>query len=146
MPIDKLWANTLGREVFYTFEEVLCCVSLQGLWDDLASKILLTDQIRSKIVEYGIGCLDTLRRWRRSEGRIDAGIVWNVYGRIWPTFCEVIELPKDLEILRSTNVAVLQSCTNKTLVQGFVDFLRSDDSRRVYEKWGWITNRSLRPS
>jgi accessory colonization factor AcfC len=113
----------------------------KGLWDDVASKILLTDQIRKKIVEYGIGCLDTLRRWRRSEKRIDAGIAWNVYGRIWPLHCEMIELPRDLEVLRSTNVAILRSCTNHKLLQNLIDFLRSYESRRVYEKWGWVTNR-----
>jgi len=118
----------------------------KGLWDDISSKAMVTDQIRSKIVEYGVGCLDTLRRWRRSEGRIDAGITWNVYGRIWPIYCEMVELPRDLEVLRSTNVAILRSCTNNKLLQSFIDFLRSDESRQVYDKWGWITNRSFRPS
>ncbi|MGQ9514500.1 MAG: substrate-binding domain-containing protein [Thermoproteota archaeon] len=116
----------------------------KGLWDDVASKAMLTDQIRSKIVEYGVGCLDTLRRWRRSEGRIDAAIVWNVYGRVWPKFCEMIELPKDLEVFRSTNVAILKSCTNYKLLQSFISFLKSDDSRKIYERWGWITDRSAR--
>jgi len=117
----------------------------RGLWDDVSSKAMLTDQIRGKIVEYGIGCLDTLRRWRRSEGRIDAGIVWNVYGRVWPIHCEMIELPKDLEVLRSTNVAILKSCINEKLVKGFIDFLRSDESRQVYERWGWVTDKSVKP-
>ncbi|MBO3802678.1 MAG: substrate-binding domain-containing protein [Candidatus Brockarchaeota archaeon] len=113
----------------------------KGLWDDVASKAMVTDKIRSKIAEYGAGCLDTLRRWRRSEGRIDAGIVWNVYGRVWPAYCEMIELPRDIEVFRSTNVAILKSCSNRESLQDFVGFLRSDESRRVYEKWGWITKK-----
>ncbi len=46
------------------------------LWDDVASKAMLTDRIRKKIVEYGTGCLDTYQRWRRSVGRIDATIMF----------------------------------------------------------------------
>jgi accessory colonization factor AcfC len=118
----------------------------RGLWDDVSSKAMITDQIRSKIAEYGVGCLDTLRRWRRSEGRIDAGIVWNVYGSVWPTYCEMIELPKDLEVFRSTNVAILKSCKDVKLLVDFIDFLRSDESKQVYEKWGWTANGSVRPS
>jgi accessory colonization factor AcfC len=114
----------------------------RGLWDDVSSKAMLTDKIRSKIVEYGVGCLDTLRRWRRSEGRIDAGIVWNVYGIVWPAYCEMIELPKDLEVFRSTNVAITKSCPDIKSMQSFIAFLRSDESKKVYERWGWIVNRS----
>lgn len=110
----------------------------RGLWDDVASKAMLTDEIRRKIVEYGTGCLDTYQRWRRSEGRIDAAIVWNVYGVVWPNDCDVIELPRELQVYRSTNVAVLKSTKNEKLARMFVDFLKTEESKNIYERWGWI--------
>lgn len=110
----------------------------RGLWDDVASKAMLADKIRKKIVEYGTGCLDTYQRWRRSEGRIDAAIVWNVYGNVWPNDCDVVELPRDLQVYRSTNVAILKSTKDEKLARMFIDFLRTKDARSTYEKWGWI--------
>ncbi|MBS7612983.1 substrate-binding domain-containing protein [Candidatus Bathyarchaeota archaeon] len=110
----------------------------RGLWDDVASKAMLTDRIRKKIVEYGTGCLDTYQRWRRSVGRIDAAIAWNVYGNVWPNDCDVVELPKDLQVYRSTNVAVLKSTRDEKLTRAFIDFLKTEESKNIYEKFGWI--------
>lgn len=110
----------------------------RGIWDDVASKIMATDRIRGKIVEYGSGCLDTYRRWLKSEGLIDAAIVWNVYGVVWPSDCDVIELPRDLQVYRSTNVAVLKATKNEQLARKFIEFLKTDAGKEAYRKWGWI--------
>ncbi|MEM2849014.1 MAG: substrate-binding domain-containing protein [Candidatus Bathyarchaeia archaeon] len=113
----------------------------RGLWDDVSSKAMLTDEIRRKIVEYGTGCLDTYQRWRRSEGRIDAAIVWNVYGVAWPNDCDVIELPRELQVYRSTNVAVLKSTKNERLARMFIEFLKTEEAKDVYKRWGWIISK-----
>jgi len=118
---------------------LLVCIGgcQKGLWDDVASRVMLTDQIRRNIVQCGSGCADTLRRWRATEG-IDAGIVWNVYKNIAPKDCDSIELPEDVRVMRSTNVAITTSSRNRVLAQSFIDFLRSDEGKRFYLKWGWM--------
>jgi len=110
----------------------------RGLWDDVASKAMVTDKIRSKIVMYGVGCLDTYQKWLKSKEYVDAAVVWNVYGVIWPKDLDVIELPRELQVYRSTNVAVLKSTKDESIARKFVEFLRTDDSKDVYRRFGWI--------
>lgn len=119
---------------------LLVCIGgcQKGLWDDVASKAILTDRIRGNIVQCGSGCADTLRRWRATEGTIDAGIVWNVYKNIAPKDCESIELPESIMVMRSTNVAITKSSRNRGLAQSFIDFLRSEEGKGFYLKWGWM--------
>jgi len=119
---------------------LLVCIGgcQKGLWDDVASKAMLTDKIRGNIVQCGTGCADTLRRWRATKDTIDAGIVWNVYKDIAPEDCDVIELPENIRVMRSTNVAITSSSRNRDLARSFIDFLRSGEGRKFYQKWGWM--------
>jgi len=119
---------------------LLVCIGgcQKGLWDDVASKVMLTDKIRRNIVQCGVGCADTLRRWRATKDTIDAGIVWNVYKNIAPDDCDMIELPENIRVMRSTNAAITSSSKNRELAQSFINFLRSDEGKRYYIKWGWM--------
>jgi accessory colonization factor AcfC len=119
---------------------LLVCIGgcQKGLWDDVASKAMLTDKVRKNIVQCGMGCADTLRRWRATKDTIDAGIVWNVYKDIAPEDCDAIELPESIRVMRSTNVAITSSSRNRELAQSFIDFLRGDEGRQFFVKWGWM--------
>ncbi|TLM97448.1 hypothetical protein FDZ71_18525, partial [bacterium] len=64
--------------------------------------------------------------------------VWNVYKNIAPKDCESIELPEGIKVMRSTNVAITKSSRNRELAQSFIDFLRSEEGKRFYLKWGWM--------
>ena len=126
---------------------LLVCIGgcQKGLWDDVSSKAMLTDEIRRNIVQCGTGCADTLRRWRATKDTIDAGIVWNVYKNIAPGDCDMIELPERIQVMRSTNVAVTSSSEKRDLAQSFIDFLRSEEGKRFYVKWGWMVGKIQSP-
>ncbi len=124
-----------GEEV-----KILVCgkVCQKGLWDDIASKAGLTDKIRRNIVEYARGCVQMLHRWLQSEGEIDAAIGWNTYKNMAPESFDVIELPKDLQILRSANIAVTRYSKKKELAKRFIELATSERIREIYRKHGWI--------
>jgi accessory colonization factor AcfC len=67
--------------------------------------------------------------------KVDAIFGWNAFQNVWPDTCEVIELPPELQIFRSTVVAMISYIKNAELSQKFIDFLTSKTSkegRKIY--------------
>ena len=109
---------------------------LKGVWDDIASKGGLTDQIRRNITRHADAC-GSLMGLIHSD-KVDAIFGWNAFQKIWPETCEVIELPKALQVFRSTAAAVISYSKQPELSKKFVDFLTSEEIRKVYASFGWI--------
>lgn len=112
---------------------------LKGVWDDIASKAGLTDQIRQNITHHADAC-GSLMGLIHSD-KVDAIFGWNAFQGVWPDTCEVIELPPDLQVFRSTVVAMVSHTKNAELSQRFIDFLTSDDVRKIYSSYGWVHKR-----
>jgi len=112
---------------------------LKGVWDDITSKAGLTDQIRQNITHHADAC-GSLMGLIHSD-KVDAIFGWNTFQGVWPDTCEVIELPPELQVFRSTPVAMVFYTKNAELSQKFIDFLTSDDVRKIYSDYGWINKR-----
>lgn len=112
---------------------------LKGVWDDVASKAGLADQIRKNITQYADAC-GALMGLIHQE-KVDAIFGWNAFQNIWPNTCEVIELPRDLQVFRSTVIGIIRYTKNRALAQRFVDFLISDEGRKIYSDYSWATDR-----
>lgn len=54
---------------------------------------------------------------------------------------DVVELPKDLEVYRSTGVSVITFSNKKELAKKFVEFLVSDEGIRIYKEFGWSSTK-----
>jgi molybdate transport system substrate-binding protein len=50
---------------------------------------------------------------------------------------DIIELPKDLQVHRSTVIGVITFSKNSELAKKFIDFLVSDKGKKIYEEYGW---------
>jgi len=109
---------------------------LKGVWDDVASKAGLTDQIRRNIIHHADGCGSVMSLVHQKK--VDAIFGWNVFKFIWPNTCEVIELPPALQVFRSTPVAVISFTKDVQLSQKFIDFLAHDEVKRIYSDYGWV--------
>lgn len=109
---------------------------LKGVWDDTATKAGLTDRIRQNITHYADACGSVMSLIH--ERKVDAIFGWNAFQHIWPDTCEVIELPPDLQVFRSTPVAMVSYTRDMELSQRFIGFLTSNESRRIYSDYGWI--------
>ena len=109
---------------------------LKGVWDDIVSKAGLTDQIRKNITDHADGCGTVMTLIHQKK--VDAIFGWNVFQFIWPQTCETIELPYDLQVFRSTSVGTISYTKNKQLSREFIDFLTSNEVRKIYCDYGWV--------
>jgi len=112
---------------------------LKGVWDDVASKAGLTDQIRRNITHHADACGSLMGLIH--QGKVDAIFGWNAFQSVWPRTCEVIELPSDLQVFRSTVVAMVPYTKDADLSQKIIDFLATNEVRKIYSDYGWIHER-----
>lgn len=109
---------------------------LKGVWDDIASKAGLTDQIRQNIMHHADACGSLMGLIH--SGKVDAIIGWNAFQGVWPNTCEVIELPENLQVFRSTVAGIVSYTKDKELSRKFIEYLTSAPIRKIYEGYGWI--------
>jgi len=110
---------------------------LKGIWDDIASKAGLTDRIRKNITNHADSCggvmaLVNLRK-------VDAIFGWNAFKNLWPETSDIVELPRDLQVMRSTVAAAISYTKDAHLTDEYLSFLGSEKVRRIYSDLGWIT-------
>jgi accessory colonization factor AcfC len=108
---------------------------LLGVWDDITSKAGLTDQIRRNITDFADGCGAVMALI--NQKKVDAVFGWDAFKRLWMRTMEVVELPEELQVFRSTGVAVVKFSKNKEIAKKFVDFLVSESGKRIYREYGW---------
>jgi len=109
---------------------------LKGVWDDVCSKAGLIERIRGNIVEHADAC-GTLMGLIHS-GRVDAVFGWNAFKNVWPDTCDAVELPRDLQVYRSTAAQVITYTQDQKLSGKLIDFLVSPEGRAIYNKHGWL--------
>ena len=109
---------------------------LKGVWDDISSKAGLTDLIRGNITEHADACGSLMSLIH--GGKVDAVFGWNAFHNIWPDTCEVVELPRDLQVFRSTAIQTVSYAKDVELCGKFIDFATSGVGRKIYSGFGWI--------
>ncbi len=108
---------------------------LLGVWDDVSSKAGLTDQIRRNITDFADGCGAVMALI--NQKKVDAVFGWDAFKKLWMKTMEVVELPKELQVYRSTGVAVVKFSKNKELAKKFIDFVVSESGKKIYREYGW---------
>ena len=109
---------------------------LKGVWDDIASKAGLTDQIRRNITHHADAC-GSLMSLIHSD-KVDAIFGWNAFQGVWPDTCEIVELAQSVQVFRSTVAGIISYSKNVKLSEEFIDFLTSPAIRKIYANYGWI--------
>lgn len=109
---------------------------LVGVWDEIASKAGLTDQIRNNITEFADGCGDIMALV--NQKKVDAVFGWDAFQKLWTKTIEVVELPRELQVYRSTGIAVIEFSKNKETANAFIDYAVSENGKKIYRKYGWI--------
>ena len=108
---------------------------LKGVWDDIASKAKITDKIRANITHHADSCGSLMGLIHTNK--VHAIFGWNAFQNVWPNSCQAIELPPELQVNRSTVVAIVSYTKNAKLAQKFIDFLVSSEIRKIYFNYGW---------
>lgn len=108
---------------------------LTGVWDDLATKAGYVEQIRNNTVAYADGCGELMSFINKKE--VDAILGWDAFKNLNKETMDIIELPEDLRVHRSTAIGVITFSKNKESAKKFIDFLVSEEGKRTYEEYGW---------
>jgi molybdate transport system substrate-binding protein len=108
---------------------------LTGVWDDLATKARLAEQIRRNTVAYADGCGELMSLINKKK--VDAILGWDAFKNLNVQTMDIIELPKALQVRRSTAIGVITFSKNRELAEKFIDFLVSGKGKRIYENYGW---------
>jgi molybdate transport system substrate-binding protein len=108
---------------------------LTGVWDDLATKSGFTEQIRNNTIAYADGCGELMSFINKKK--VDAILGWDAFKNLNMQTMDMIELPKDLQVHRTTAIGVITFSKNKELAKKFIDFLVSEKGKRIYEEYGW---------
>ncbi len=110
---------------------------LKGLWEDISGRLGLLDEIRQNICYYANGCIAIVEAVATNE--IDAAFGWTAFQHLEPERIEVIEMPKEQQVLRGTGVGLLSFSKEPEAAKQFMDFLASSESRKFYTQYGWVT-------
>jgi len=108
---------------------------LTGVWDDLATKAGYAEQIRNNTVAYADGCGELMSFINKRK--VDAILGWDAFKNLNKETMDIIGLPKDLQVHRSTAIGVITFSKNKELAKKFIDFLISEEGKGIYEEYGW---------
>jgi molybdate transport system substrate-binding protein len=109
---------------------------LLGVWDEVASKAGLTDKIRRNITEFADGCGAVVALLNTKKA--DAIFGWDAFQKLWPATIEVVDLPRELQVFRSTGIAVIQFSKQKETAKQFIDYATSEKGKKIYRSYGWI--------
>ena len=109
---------------------------LKGLWEDISGRLDLLDKIRKNICYYANGCVAIVEAV--ATGQVNAAFGWTAFKHLAPERIEIIEMPKEQQVLRGTCVGLLSWSDEPEAAKQFMDFLASSVSRKFYEEYGWV--------
>lgn len=110
-----------------------------GMWEDVAGRtgsIKLVDGIRRNIGTVAPNSGEAKKIWN-SDSRYDAWLIWTIWQKENPASADLVATEPEHTIYRSCGIGVTHRSRNKTWSKEFVEFLQSDEGRKIFVKWGW---------
>ena len=86
---------------------VLDC--LKGLWEDIAARLGLLEGICRNITYHANGCIAIVEAV--AEGKVDAAFGWTSFQHLAPGRIEIVEMPREQQVMRGTGVGLLTKPT-----------------------------------
>jgi ABC-type molybdate transport system substrate-binding protein len=78
------------------------------------------------------------------KGEADIGLVWAtevIYAQMKGLPVEMVEVERDMRDRVNYYIAKLKDAPNPENAEAFLEFIRSDEAKRIYEKYGFVTER-----
>ncbi len=113
---------------------VLDC--LKGLWEDIAARLGLLEGICRNITYHANGCIAIVEAV--AEGKVDAAFGWTSFQHLAPGRIEIVEMPREQQVMRGTGVGLLTFAKQPAAARQFMDFLASREARACYEQYDWV--------
>jgi len=105
----------------------------------IANKILEKNKIKDAVWANVIGTEPTASELpiKIAMGAGDVTIDWKASLRGFEEKIDIIEIPKEQNIIKIIPVGTLTFSKNKDTAKKFVDFVASDEGKAIYEKYGF---------
>jgi accessory colonization factor AcfC len=114
-----------------------------GLWEDVAGRtgdIKLVKAFRKNLIlPEAPNSAEARKRWTQ-EPDIDVWLIWNIWHVANPDLAQVVAMDKPFQIYRDAGVVLTTKGKTAPHAAAFVEFLKSKDGKRIFAKWGWITD------
>jgi accessory colonization factor AcfC len=107
-----------------------------GLWEDLAGRKGLIGGISQNIDISVSSSAEAIELWI-SNSKFDAWITYESWHHRLKDVTDLVELPEAEKLYRGTPIALTTITDNKKEAQTFVDYLKTEVSHQVFQKWGW---------
>lgn len=107
-----------------------------GLWEDLAGRKGLIAGISQNINVSVKSSAEAIERWK-SNSSLDAWITYESWHYRLQDVTDLVELPEEEKLYRGTPIALTKITDQKKEAQQFIDYLRTEESHQIFQKWGW---------
>ncbi|MCG3088951.1 extracellular solute-binding protein [Sporosarcina cyprini] len=107
-----------------------------GLWEDLAGRKGLIEGISQNIKVSVKSSAEAIDLWK-SNSSTDAWITYESWHYRLQDVTELVELPEEDKLYRGTPIAVTKITDQKKEAQQFINYLKTEESHEIFQKWGW---------
>ncbi|MEK4231305.1 extracellular solute-binding protein [Solibacillus sp. FSL H8-0538] len=107
-----------------------------GLWEDLAGRKGLIEGISQNINLSVKSSAEAIERWK-SNSSLDAWITYESWHYRLQDVTDLVELPEEEKLYRGTPIVLTKITDQKKEAQQFIDYLKTEESHQIFQKWGW---------
>lgn len=108
-----------------------------GVWEDMIGRTKDAAKVkafRKNIISFNPNS-GSARKMFLEDERVDAWITWIDWAKSNPDYGDVVEIEPELVVYRSFNIVPRKDASQETL--DFIEFLHSDQSRKIFNEFGW---------
>ncbi|MEC0343039.1 extracellular solute-binding protein [Peribacillus castrilensis] len=107
-----------------------------GLWEDLAGRKGLIPGISRNIDISVRSSAEAIDLWK-ANSKLDAWITYESWHYRLADVTDLVQLPEEDKLYRGTPVSITRKSDNKKTAKQFIDYLKTEKSHQVFQKWGW---------
>lgn len=107
-----------------------------GLWEDLAGRQGLIPGVQQNIALSVKSSAEAIALWK-SKPELDAWITYESWHYRLIDVTDLIPFPEADKLYRGTPIAIAQTTDNKHTATRFIEYLKTEEAHRVFQKWGW---------
>lgn len=107
-----------------------------GLWEDLAGRYGLIPGIGANIALSVKSSAEAIEQWKK-DNKLDAWITYESWHYRLKEVTDLVQLPEADKLYRGTPIAIARTADDRKAAQDFIDYLKTDSSHQVFQRWGW---------
>lgn len=107
-----------------------------GLWEDMAGAKGLIPGIQRNIALSVTTSAEAIEKWKAMP-ELDAWITFESWHYRLKDVTDLVKLPKNEKTYRGTPIAISRISKDKEKARQFINFLRTEEAHKIFQKWGW---------